>query len=220
MTGFARVTCLSAVAMALAGCMTVSSLKPVFPPGMAANRSSLEGDYTLHGEKGDILLTVVRRDAATYDAYLFKPEAPYTEGLAVEFNAVPLRNGDFAIQTVCLASLDDGGDGKWKHLEPENPYWTLAAARPHGDYWLGFNLSDDAANMLAAKYGQNQDKDGIKLAGLAPDRATAFFQDWLRAQLANGGDEILPIQRKLHPSTPDDAETMKHPVACRDIPAK
>jgi hypothetical protein len=199
-----------ALAAALAGCATVSSQKPVFAP--APDKSVLQGVYEMHGDKGAITLSVRRRDAATYEAFLFDPEGAHEQGLAAEFNAVPLGHGDYVLQVGCLASRKDDGKGKWE-MAPTVQYWTLAAARPDGDYWLGFNLSDDAATALSAKYRQVHDKDGLKLDGLAPARANAFFADWLAMQFAEGGDTLLPILKKHEGLASQSA----HPMTCRDV---
>ena len=199
------------LAAALGGCATVSSQSPMFAP--APEKSALAGIYGIPGDKGSIDLVVRRRDASSYDAFLFNPEEPHQEGLAAEFSAVPLSGGDYVLQVSCLASRKDDGKGPWEMAPAGFQYWTLAAARPHGDYWLGFNLTNDAADALSAKYKQTHDKDGIKLAGLSPDRARAFFSDWLGMQLAEGGDRMLPVTRKLDESETD--ATFKNPTTCR-----
>jgi len=203
-----------AVAASLAGCAIVSSQKPVFP--RASDRSALEGVYKMHGDKGAITLLVRRHDVASYEAFLFDPNEPYEEGVAAEFSAVPLSAGDYVLQVSCLASRKEDGKGPWEIPVSGFQYWTLAAARPHGDYWLGLNLTNDAANALSAKFRQVHDRDGgIKLEGLPIDRALAFFSDWLGMQIAEGGDRMIPIAKKLDPS-PTSAP-FKNPTTCRQV---
>ncbi|HEY1631832.1 MAG TPA: hypothetical protein VGF56_10980 [Rhizomicrobium sp.] len=199
------------LAGALAGCASVSSHDPVFAP--APEKSAFAGVYGIPGEKGAISLLVRRRDASSYEAFLFDPEEPHEEGMAAEFSVVPLGVGDYALQVSCIASRKDDGKGPWEMGPPGFLYWTLAMARPHGDYWLGFNLTDAAAAALSAKYKQTHGEHGIELAGLPPDRARAFFSDWLGMQIAEGGDRVLPVMKKLDASS-DDAQ-FKNPTTCR-----
>jgi hypothetical protein len=201
-----------ALAASLAGCAMVSSQKPVFP--QAPDKSALAGLYKMLGDKGAITLLVRRHDASSYEAFLFAPDQPYEEGVAAEFSAVPLGAGDYVLQVSCLASRKEDGKGPWEIPVSGFQYWTLATARPHGDYWLGFNLTDNAANALSAKFKQVHDSDGIKLEGLPTDRALAFFSDWLGMQIAEGGDRMIPVARKLDPST--DAP-FKNPTTCHQV---
>jgi hypothetical protein len=204
-----------ALAASLAGCAMVSSQKPVFP--QVPNKSALAGVYELYGGKDAITLLVRRHDAASYEAFLFDPNEPHEEFYAAEFSAVPLGAGDYVLQVSCLASRKDDGKGPWEvPLLSGFQYWTLAAARLRGDYWLGSNLTDDAANALSAKFGQVHDRDGgIKLESLPIDRALAFFSDWLGMQIAEGGDRMIPIAKKLDP-LPTSAP-FKNPTTCRQV---
>jgi hypothetical protein len=204
-----------ALAASLAGCATVSSQKPVFAP--APDKTALAGVYEMHGDKGEITLLVRRHDAASYEAYLYNPEAPFQQGLAAEFNAVPMGHGDYVLQVGCLATRKDDEGGRWETAPPGFQYWTLTAARAHDDYWLGFVLTDAAADALTAKYHQPRDKDGIKLTALSPQTAQSFFADWAQMQMSEGGDHVFPVEKKLDWDKPSDAPQFDHPRTCREI---
>jgi hypothetical protein len=208
---------LACAGLVLAGCTTVLSDKPVFPPAMAANKSALEGTYTLRGDNGENVVTVKRRDASTYDAIGFGVKPAYREGLAMEFSAVPLGGGDYALQISCLASRDD--NGTWKHeSESAYVYWVLAASRAKGDYFVGWDVADADRDALSLKYHQQADKGTLKLSGLSPERAKAFFFDWEQSQLATGGDRVVPVLKALDWDAPKDAPEYDHAIACRDVP--
>ena len=197
--------------LALAGCATVSSDQPVFTAEMAANKSSLEGQYVVHADKDTIGATVRRHGASAYDVSLYKMQAPYEQGAAIELSAVPLDGGGYVLQVSCLADRNDKDGATWETATGYQ-YWVIAA-RAHGDFLLGFDLADATRDVLAAKYHQTATKEGIKLAGLSPDQARGFFGNWTKMQVAEGGESIMSITRKS--GAIDGAD---HAVACRDIP--
>ncbi|HTQ13414.1 MAG TPA: hypothetical protein VMH86_06020 [Rhizomicrobium sp.] len=212
----AVLVCVGAV---LAGCTTVVSDRPVFPASMAAGGPSLEGAYLVYGENGENVITVSRRDGGRYEAIGFGTRPHYREGLAMEFAAVPLGGGDFALQVSCLASRNDSG--AWnKEKDAAFAYWTLSASRARGDWFAGIIVADADRDALAAKYRLAAGKNALKIDGLSPGRALSFFRDWQAAQLAVGGDRVIPVIRALDWTAPTGEAEFDHPIACRDVKAE
>jgi hypothetical protein len=94
----------------------------------------------------------------------------------------------------------------------------LATSRAKGDYFIGWDLADADRDALSAKYRQQADKETLKLSGLSPERAKAFFFDWEQSQLVTGGDRVVPVLKALDWDAPKDAPEYDHAIACRDVP--
>lgn len=203
---------LAAIAvLALAGCATVSSDQAIFPADASANKSSFEGQYVIHADKDNIGATVRRHGASAYDVSLYKMEAPYTQGAAIELSAVPLDGGNYVLQVSCLADRKTDNSPIWE-TATGTQYWVVAAGT-HGDFVLGFDLADATRDALAAKYHQTATRQGIKLTGLSPDQARSFFQDWAKMQMKPDTKSNMSITPDSETETRED-----HPAACRDIP--
>src|ERR1700685_726784 len=118
------------------------------------------------------------------------------------------------MQVSCLAQM--GEDGKNHEAAPaaKFPDVALAAARARPNFWLGIEADD----RLAPKYSLPMVKGAVKLDGVDPRRAKAFFRDWLDDMIAGGGENLIPAvaigATSAITSPPHDV----HPTACHDVP--
>ena len=246
-----RRVALAACAFALCGCTGLLSEKPLFAPADYDASGALLGHYAIM--KGDTTEgVIVSRGAGGGLVFVglksvpgkAKDETTWVQTIYAEGAAVPLGDGDYALQISCSGLVEKGRiyaswfGGRRSPYRQYTAYGVLARDRKADHYWVNANFyssNDDAQTLIFNRYGIEKgtlkNSDGTEVAdtariipaGMPRSTAIALFRDLIAQDMADSSEGGLLKRTNREPLLDNDekkAVILNDSEACRRVQAE
>lgn len=235
-----RSVLLGGIISILSGCTSLVSEKPVFEPADYDTSGSLAGHYRVVGDAGQVVITANPDGRLTlfgFQTVKAKKRAKdntetRVQALYADAAAIPVGNGDYALQISCAALADKdkdyaswlgGKDSRWRDY---SAYGVIAQDRQQDHLWFSANFyrSTDELDRLFDRYGVKPapDSRGIRIlpAAMSRSAAGALFRDLIAREMApGGGGELFHREDREGRLTADEEQALriKDSTTCRRL---